>query len=81
MVTQVLSNENSSLRSNVALLLLSYTGFDAFTNNQWRGDAQQGTFGSLEDVHNEIHDKVGGNGHMAALEVAAFDPVFWVHHW
>jgi tyrosinase len=80
-VAQVLSNENSSLRSNVALLLLSYTDFDAFSNNQWRSDQQQGSFGSLEDVHNEIHDKVGGNGgHMGALEVAAFDPIFWLHH-
>jgi tyrosinase len=79
-VTQVLTNESSSLRSNVALLLLSYTDFDAFSNNEWRTNQSPGTFGSLEDIHNEIHDKVGGNGHMAALEVAAFDPVFWLHH-
>jgi hypothetical protein len=21
------------------------------------------------------------NGHMAAVPVAAFDPIFWLHHW
>lgn len=82
MVSQVLTNESASLRTNVALLLLSYHDFDSFTNNKWRGSNQPGTFGSLEDVHNEIHDRVGGsNGHMAALETSSFDPIFWLHHW
>ncbi len=82
MVARVLTNENDSLRRNVSLVLLSYHDFDAFSNNQWRGaDQSHGSFGSLEDMHNEIHDKTGGAGHMAALEVAAFDPLFWLHHW
>lgn len=47
--------------------------------------------GSLEDVHNSVHTYVGGahtdkagnyvsEGHMAAPAVAAFDPIFWLHH-
>ncbi|KAF8465021.1 common central domain of tyrosinase-domain-containing protein [Kalaharituber pfeilii] len=36
---------------------------------------------SLEGVHNSIHDRTGGpNGHMAWVPVAAFDPIFWLHH-
>jgi tyrosinase len=31
-------------------------------------------------VHNEIHDKTGGGGHMSSLETSAFDPLFWLHH-
>ena len=77
----MISNENASLRNNVSLILLSYKQFDAFSNNEWLRNGQAGTYGSLEDIHNEIHDKTGGNGHMSALEVAAFDPVFWLHHW
>jgi len=79
-VSQVISNENASLRNNVSLILLSYTQFDAFSNNEWLRNGRAGTYGSLEDIHNEIHDKTGGGGHMSALEVAAFDPVFWLHH-
>lgn len=82
LVSQVLTNESASRRENVAMLLLSpsYQDFDAFTNNAWQGPGNPGTYSSLEDVHNEIHDETGGGGHMSALEVAAFDPLFWVHH-
>lgn len=62
------------------MLLLSYTDFDAFSFNGWDPYTKPSQFGSLEDVHNEIHDRVGGNGHMASLEVSAFDPFFWLHH-
>ncbi|KAK3309791.1 uncharacterized protein B0T15DRAFT_545814 [Chaetomium strumarium] len=77
----ILANELASLRSNVGLLLLSYTNFDAFSYNRWDPSANPGDFGSLEDVHNEIHDRTGGDGgHMSSLETSAFDPLFWLHH-
>jgi tyrosinase len=37
--------------------------------------------GSLEDLHNFYHGATGGQGHMARVPVAAFDPIFWLHHW
>lgn len=38
--------------------------------------------GSLENLHNTYHISIGGiQGHMADTSVAAFDPVFWIHHW
>lgn len=79
-VARVLKNENASLRTNVSLILLSYQEFDAFSNNEWIQNEQPGNYGSLEDIHNEIHDKVGQGGHMGSLAVSAFDPVFWLHH-
>ncbi|KAK3989908.1 hypothetical protein QBC44DRAFT_326311 [Cladorrhinum sp. PSN332] len=79
-IAPILSNELASLRSNMSLLLLSYTNFDAFSFNRWDPSTQVGEFGSLEDVHNEIHDRVGGGGHMSALDTSAFDPFFWMHH-
>ena len=46
---------------------------------------------SLEGVHNNLHDGTGGvlnkkaagysEGHMAEVPYAAFDPIFWLHHW
>ena len=79
-VGPILSNELASLRSNVGLLLLSYTKYDAFSFNRWDTNTSPGEFGSIEDLHNEIHDRTGGGGHMSSLEVSAFDPLFWLHH-
>ncbi|OMP87567.1 Tyrosinase [Diplodia seriata] len=37
--------------------------------------------GSLENFHGNYHGIIGGSaGHMSEVEVAAFDPVFWLHH-
>lgn len=37
--------------------------------------------GSLEGIHNVIHGICGGDsGHMGFLEVAAMDPIFFLHH-
>lgn len=50
--------------------------------------------GGLEDVHGTYHVLVGGEfsnpnspddgapaGHMTSVPTAAFDPIFWFHHW
>lgn len=79
-VAPILANELASLRSNVGLLLLSYTNFDAFSYNRWDSNTNPGDFGSIEDVHNEIHDRTGGGGHMSSLDVSSYDPLFWLHH-
>lgn len=35
----------------------------------------------LETPHNQLHDIIGGdNGNMSNIDIAAFDPVFWMHH-
>ena len=80
LVARVITNESASLRNNVSLILLSYKQFDAFSNNAWLQNNEPGRYGSIEDMHNEIHDKVGQGGHMGSLGVSAFDPVFWLHH-
>lgn len=81
LVSRVLTNESASLRANVSLILLSYKQFDAFSDSQWAQGERPGDFGSLEDLHNEIHDKIGGSGgQMGSLATSAFDPVFWLHH-
>jgi len=40
------------------------------------------TFSSkLEDLHGAVHVWVGGDGgHMSAIPLAAYDPIFWAHH-
>ncbi|KAL9620974.1 MAG: hypothetical protein Q9160_004492 [Pyrenula sp. 1 TL-2023] len=36
---------------------------------------------SIEQIHDQIHDWVGGlGGHMYYITWSAFDPIFWLHH-
>jgi len=37
----------------------------------------------VEGIHNTVHNIIGGSspiGHMTTVDVAAFDPIFWLHH-
>ena len=54
---------------------------------------KQTSFASCENLHDNMHGWCGGDqlatdkqdvqllGHMSHVPVAAFDPIFWVHHW
>ncbi|KAF4627308.1 hypothetical protein G7Y89_g10846 [Cudoniella acicularis] len=56
-----------------------YAEYDTFATNR-TGD---GPSGSLEGIHGKYHGFIGGEGfggHMSRVPVAAFDPVFWLHH-
>lgn len=53
-------------------------------DDEGKSDVEQ-SYSSLEFIHNNIHSWIGGPdgmtaGHMADVPVAAFDPVFWLHH-
>jgi tyrosinase len=63
--------------------------FGPFSNDEWI-PGQPGAYASLEDIHDNIHGLIGGPapnnqssppGHMSIIPYAAFDPVFWLHHW
>jgi tyrosinase len=52
-----------------------------FSNHTWNSiHPGQGTLTSLESIHDSVHVDVGGSGHMGDPAVAAFDPIFWLHH-
>jgi len=53
--------------------------YDSFASSQYVG-GQASNYASLEGIHNSIHTWVGGIGHMSNIPVAAFDPIFWLHH-
>lgn len=50
-------------------------------------------FDSCESLHDNVHGWCGGNstainkdgmrymGHMSHVPLAAYDPIFWLHHW
>ncbi|GBB89953.1 hypothetical protein RclHR1_01680024 [Rhizophagus clarus] len=58
-----------------------------FSSHGWNADPDHkeinsyGHFSSIEVVHDTVHLAVGGHGgHMANPEIAAFDPIFFLHH-
>jgi tyrosinase len=81
-----------NLRERLVYLIKSYEIFAQVSHNQWdlkrvpdntrnKPKIDGPGFGSFEDIHNTIHRLVGGNaGHMSNVAIAAFDPIFWLHH-
>ena len=55
-----------------------YDDYKRFSTSQKLKDGSRN--GSLEGLHNSYHNNIGGSGHMSQVPVAAFDPVFWMHH-
>ena len=73
---------NSQRESNTGLILNMisdqvYNVYEEFATDS----ANEGPSGSLEGIHNDYHGLIGGGGHMSSVPIAAFDPVFWLHHW
>lgn len=75
-----------NLGERVATILLSYARFGPMSHNKYRASSSNPNtsnaeiWGSLEDIHNSIHGRTGGGGHMGFTSVSAFDPIFWLHH-
>ena len=77
-----------NLTERTAYILQSYQTYGAMSNNDYR--VSSGTraekaenWGSLEDIHNAVHNLTGGTGkpyggHMASVPNSAFDPIFWL---
>lgn len=75
----------------------AYSNFQAFASTgvdvgqEFKEIFKKNT-GSIEGLHNDYHVLIGGfegtfsemkskSGHMSCVPVAAFDPIFWIHHW
>ncbi|KAL9057798.1 MAG: hypothetical protein Q9162_002139 [Coniocarpon cinnabarinum] len=80
----VMQNDQPGLQGRVYNLMTQCNLYEGFSN----ADASQRPpqcVDSLEDIHNNIHNDVGGaqsghQGHMAIIPLASFDPAFWLHH-
>lgn len=76
-----LNNNRLTVRDRTYNLLTQATTYEAFSNDGFLGSQTDPTyFDSLESIHGQIHGMTGRNGHMAVVDYAAFDPVFWMHH-
>ena len=74
-------SRGKNLTERVLWILNAYTNYGAMCCNLFKGsESGWNNWGSLEDVHNAVHNYVGNEGHMGSIDVSAFDPVFWLHH-
>jgi tyrosinase len=66
---------------NLFVLDPNYDFMD-FSNEIFNPASSSSQVDSIESIHNSIHTEIGGPnlGHMAIIDVSAFDPIFWMHH-
>lgn len=86
-------NKDRENRNTTFLYFLTdwYDTYQKFSNNGAKVTKPDGTVephSGLEQLHGGYHITIGGysqartlGGHMSRVPVAAFDPVFWLHHW
>ncbi|KAL8832127.1 MAG: hypothetical protein Q9191_000449 [Dirinaria sp. TL-2023a] len=73
--------QNANTLPEAVSRLFSYaTSYTEFVTLGWQEGNPAKSYPSLEDVHDKLHGLIGGKGHMGNIAVAAFDPVFWLHH-
>ncbi|KAI1261009.1 Di-copper centre-containing protein [Xylariaceae sp. FL1019] len=62
-------------------LFANYGNYTRFSNEAWIGSTNNGSFDSIESLHDSIHTIGGGQwGHLAIIAYSAFDPLFFLHH-
>ena len=72
-----------NLSERVANILGAYQRYSPVSHNMYslqgqtkeQRTARKEVWGSLEDIHNAIHDLVGNGGHMGSIAASSFDPV------
>ncbi|KAF2012125.1 Di-copper centre-containing protein [Aaosphaeria arxii CBS 175.79] len=73
LVAMDLDDNRRNMQSRVYDMLSLEHDFTSISNYLQPGD-------SFESLHDTIHNTVGGGGHMSEIAMAAFDPIFWLHH-
>ncbi|QIW96255.1 hypothetical protein AMS68_001773 [Peltaster fructicola] len=77
-----MQNAGASLKRNTALLFntanVCWNVFATYNTDEQQQCDSNPNIQSLEGIHNTIHNTVAGT--MANLDIAAFDPIFWLHH-
>ncbi|KAI0482999.1 hypothetical protein GGR56DRAFT_219398 [Xylariaceae sp. FL0804] len=70
-----------SLQQRIYNLFSNYGNYTDFSNEAWIPYNNNGTYDSLESVHDTVHIVGGGGwGHMAIIDYSSYDPMFFLHH-
>lgn len=80
-VANSLLQQNGAITTDKTYLLIArQSDYGAFSTTAWPADQRNGSYDSLESIHNQIHALVGALGHMGFIPYSAFDPIFFMHH-
>ncbi|KAI8635173.1 Di-copper centre-containing protein [Xylariaceae sp. FL1651] len=76
-----LDNHLPSYQQRLYNLFANYPNYTQFSNEGWIGQNDNGTYDSIESLHDSVHTVGGGGwGHLAIIAYSAFDPLFFLHH-
>ncbi|KAJ6261721.1 Tyrosinase [Drechslerella dactyloides] len=83
-LNRVMENAAGSLTNTVYKILTTYKDFSGVSTSAYNRHTGR-PVDSFESVHDNIHQAIGGpiggpSGHMTDISMAAFDPIFWLHH-
>ncbi|KAL8800820.1 MAG: hypothetical protein Q9200_007127 [Gallowayella weberi] len=78
LVSKQIDQSQNTYAQRFMNLLQAYPKFVNFSNSAWTPNSPG--YDSLESLHNQIHGLIGNGGHMAVIDYAGFDPIFWLHH-
>ncbi len=71
----------ASFQQRLYNLFANYPNYTSFSNEAWIPLDSNGTYDSIESLHDAIHTLGGGNfGHLSIIQYSAFDPLFLLHH-
>ncbi|KAI0505261.1 hypothetical protein F5B22DRAFT_640025 [Xylaria bambusicola] len=80
-VASSLDNHLPSYQQRLYNLFANYPNYSHFSNEGWMNESNNGTFDSIESLHDSVHTIGGGGwGHLAIIAYSAFDPLFFLHH-
>lgn len=79
-INAAMQANGESLTDKVYFLVARQSNYGPFSNTGFPIELRNGSYDSLESIHNQVHGLVGGNGHMAYVPFSTFDPLFWLHH-
>ncbi|KAF8637719.1 hypothetical protein AX17_002622 [Amanita inopinata Kibby_2008] len=76
-MVQAVTKAQTQITDDTTALLSWIHDWAEFSNHT---DDSKSKTNSLESIHDYIHVDIGGSGHMSDPGVAAFDPIFYLHH-
>ncbi|RYP23081.1 hypothetical protein DL765_001336 [Monosporascus sp. GIB2] len=80
-VARALDSQMPSFQQRLYNLFANYPNYTSFSNEAWIPTDDNGTYDSIEALHDSIHTLGGGAfGHLSIIQYSAFDPLFLLHH-
>ncbi|OAR03172.1 hypothetical protein LLEC1_07414 [Akanthomyces lecanii] len=78
-VSSAMYRRTPQIQQRLYNMYSSYNDYQSFSNKAWATENNRYA-DSIESLHDLVHTYTGLGGHMAYIPIAAFDPLFFLHH-